>query len=243
MPWSLLAMAWLPDGDALAAREQLKPLMNAFAYASCVPFSNNTPLTDHRRERAGVLFRAASHEAPADETLAVLERILGLGGTNTLRYADTKKGQRRAMRLQRLGTESEQAELVGFMLAGDTSAQAWITTLLREGFPAQAYGRLLLQPGAKPPLTVQSRGTQVCSCLNVTDMAIDLHLSVFNQGGAGYSETDEARLASLQAALKCGTHCGSCVPELKRRVRAAGSASAMQKTAFPRNAIPLKQLA
>jgi assimilatory nitrate reductase catalytic subunit len=32
MPWTLLAMAWLPEGDALAAREQLKPLMAQFPF-------------------------------------------------------------------------------------------------------------------------------------------------------------------------------------------------------------------
>lgn len=32
---------------------------------------------------------------------------------------------------------------------------------------------------------------------------------------------DEAqRLAQLQAGLRCGTECGSCLPELKRMVRA-----------------------
>jgi assimilatory nitrate reductase catalytic subunit len=30
---------------------------------------------------------------------------------------------------------------------------------------------------------------------------------------------DSERLAALQGALKCGTNCGSCVPELKRMVR------------------------
>jgi assimilatory nitrate reductase catalytic subunit len=29
----------------------------------------------------------------------------------------------------------------------------------------------------------------------------------------------EERLASVQDALRCGTNCGSCVPELKRIVR------------------------
>ena len=44
LPWSLLAMAWFPEGAALAAREKLKPLMKAFAFTSCTPFSNNRPL-------------------------------------------------------------------------------------------------------------------------------------------------------------------------------------------------------
>jgi assimilatory nitrate reductase catalytic subunit len=233
LPWSLLAMAWLPEGEGLAAREQLKPLMAAFPFASCVPFSNNTPLADRSGERTGVLFRAAGHEAPADDILATLERILGLGGTDTLRYADKKKGQRRTARLVRAG---EQAELAGFLLAGDTRAQAWISTLLKDTLPAQAYGRLLLLPGAKPPVAVQSRGTVVCSCLNVTDRAIDDHLQALTQGGA-----DEA-LASLQQALKCGTQCGSCVPELKRRVRSAHSTGAAQVVP-PRTVIPIQQLA
>jgi assimilatory nitrate reductase catalytic subunit len=239
MPWTLLAMAWLPGDAVLAAREQLKPLMAAFPFTSCVPFSNNTPLAEQGRERSGLLFRAAGHEAPADEVLAALENILGLDGADVLRYADRKKGQRRTVRL--VGN-AVKAELAGFVLAGDTSAQAWIRTLLQEELPAQAYGRLLLLPGAKPPVAVQSRGKRVCTCLNVSDTAIDEHLALLaaGGGGAGHLHTDEERLASLQAALKCGTHCGSCVPELKRRVR---SARTEPQTPTQRAVIPIRQLA
>ena len=233
-------MAWLPDGEALAAREQLKALMTAIPFTSCVPFSDNTPLAEASRQRTGVLFRAAAQEAPAEETLAHLERILGLNGLDTLRYADKKKGQRRTVRLHRTGLQGEQAELqlAGFVLAGDTSAQAWITTLLKDQLPAQAYGRLLLSAGAKPPVAVQSLGTLVCSCLNVTDLAIDAHLLAASQNG-GDLLSDEARLASLQATLKCGSNCGSCLPELKRRVRLAKAG----QTAALRSVIPINQLA
>ncbi len=240
LPWSLLAMAWLPDGEALAARERLRAVMTAFPFASCVPFSNSTLPAGRSHERTGVRFRAASHEAPSEETLATIEHILGLGSVDTLRYADKKKGQRRTLRLQR---SEQQLELTGFMLAGDTSAQAWITTLLKDELPAQAYGRLLLQPGAKPPLAVRSRGALVCSCLNVTDLAINEHLSALDQGGAGYLVGNEARLASLQETLKCGTNCGSCLPELKRRVRSARSASSIELTAPPPVVAPARQVA
>ena len=219
LPWSLLGVAWLPEGEALAAREALKPLMASFPFASCVPFSSHAPLAGAGgRERTGVLFRAAAYEAPADEVLVRMEALLGLDAADTLRYADRKKGQRRAMRLAR---NSDRATLEAFVLAGDTSAQAWVKTLLQEELPAQAYGRLLLVPGAKAPVAVQSRGKQVCTCFNVTGPAIDGYL-------AGCSGTDDERLASLQGALKCGTNCGSCVPELKRMVKAV---------------IPLKQAA
>ena len=215
MPWQLLAMAWLPGDEVLAAHEALKPLMAAFPFTSCVPFASNSPLAEGGTDpsgRSGLLFRAAAHEAPPAELLQTLERVLGLVSADTLRYADRKKGQHRAVRLQRVG---EQAELTAFVLAGDTSAQAWMSTLLREELPAQAYGRLLLMPGAKPPVAVQSRGAVVCSCFNVTDNAIATQLATQTTPGAN----DETQLAALQGALKCGTNCGSCVPELKRRVR------------------------
>ncbi|HWP13110.1 MAG TPA: molybdopterin-dependent oxidoreductase, partial [Ramlibacter sp.] len=201
LPWSLLAMAWLPEDKARRAREELKQSMALFPFASCVPFG---------RARAGVLLRAAAYEAPPDDLIARIEALFGLAGPDALRYADRKKGQRRAMRLAHHGSE---ARLESFVLAGDTSAQAWIKTLLQDELPAQAYGRLLLVPGAKAPVAVQSRGRQICACFNVTDAAITAHLGVC----AG---NEQERLASLQTSLKCGMNCGSCVPELRRMVRA-----------------------
>ena len=62
---------------------------------------------------------------------------------------------------------------------------------------------------------VQSRGKPVCTCFNVTDAAITAQL-------AQCHGTDDDRLAQLQGKLRCGTNCGSCVPELKRMVRNTG---------------------
>jgi assimilatory nitrate reductase catalytic subunit len=202
LPWALLGLAWLPGERALAAREELKRLMALFPFASCVPFG---------RERTGVLFRAAAYEAASDDVMAAVERLLDLDGADVLRYADKKKGQRRTARLTRVG---DHAELTAFMLAGDISAERWIKPLLQDELPAQAYGRLLLVPGAKAPVAVHARGRQVCTCLNVTDTAINAHL-------ASSRGSDEARLAALQAELKCGTQCGSCVPELRKMLKAS----------------------
>jgi assimilatory nitrate reductase catalytic subunit len=226
LPWSLLAMAWLPAGESLKARELLKPLMKAFAFSSCVPFSNNTSLTDTSSAREGVLFRAATHVVPPDELLTQVEKILGLTNPDMLHYADKKRGQRRTAKLTRVG---DHAELTGFLLAGDTRAEAWIKSLLEGELPAQSYGRLLLSPGAKAPLAVAPRGKLVCTCLNVTDAAIEGYL-----GSA--QGTDSERLALVQAALKCGTNCGSCVPELKRMVRSS-------QADLPRPVIPIRQIA
>ncbi|MET3917316.1 assimilatory nitrate reductase catalytic subunit [Variovorax sp. OAS795] len=207
LPWSLLAMAWLPPETALAAHQALKPLMATFPFATCVPFSGNTP----GEERSGILFRAAAHDAPADALIDRIEGLLGLVGSDALRYADRRRGQRRVARLVR--RTDGNAGLEAFLLGGDTSAEAWIGTLLREEIPAQTYGRLLLSPGARAPVAVQSRGQPVCTCFNVTDLAIRAELG-------RCTGSPEERLASLQGALKCGTNCGSCLPELKRMVRA-----------------------
>jgi assimilatory nitrate reductase catalytic subunit len=201
LPWRLLGMAWLSDDKALQARELLKPLMSAFAFASCVPFG---------RDRSGVLFRAAAYEAPPDALLVQIEGLLGLGGAEVLHYADKRRGQRRTMRLASVG---DQTRLEGFVLGGDTSAEVWIKPLLQDELPAQAYGRLLLVPGARAPVAVQAKGRQVCTCFNVAEPEI---LSTLSTGQG----TADQQLAQLQDTLKCGTNCGSCIPELKRLVRA-----------------------
>jgi assimilatory nitrate reductase catalytic subunit len=68
-------------------------------------------------------------------------------------------------------------------------------------------------PGAQPPVAIEAKGRQICTCFNVTDLAITERL-------ATCEGSDDERLAALQAGLRCGTNCGSCVPELKRLVRA-----------------------
>jgi assimilatory nitrate reductase catalytic subunit len=212
LPWTLLAAAWLTREETLTVRRQLQPMMELFPFASCVPFSNDAPLeTAAAQERTGVLFRAAAYEAPPPQRLQAFEQLLGLAGAETLRYADRRRGQQRAIRVRRNGAE---LKLEALLLAGDTSAQAWLKALLLQELPAQAYGRLLLAPGAKAPLAVQDKGKQVCACFGVPAPAIDAHL-------AQCSGSEPQRLASLQGALKCGTNCGSCLPELKRMVRAS----------------------
>ncbi len=200
LPWRLLCVAWLSDEEAAQARAQLKALMPAFQFAVCVPFG---------RKRAGVLFRAAAHEAAPEALLAKIEAILGLSASGVLHYADKRRGQRRSMRVHKVGSE---ARLEGFMLAGDISAEAWIKPLLQDELPAQVYGRLLLVPGAKAPVAVAARGKQVCSCFDVSEGRINTAL-------LACTGTPDAQLLQLQDRLQCGTNCGSCVPELKRLVR------------------------
>ena len=164
-----------------------------------------------------MLFRAAGYDTPPDAVLEQMEKILRLDGDDVLRYADRKKGQRRTARLQRM---DDHEALTGFVLSGDTSAQAWTRTLQQDELPAQAYGWLLL-PGARPPVAVQSRGKLVCTCFNITDTDIKGQLDRATAGNAGENclATADDKLASLKETLKCGTNCGSCIPELKKVIR------------------------
>jgi assimilatory nitrate reductase catalytic subunit len=211
LPWTLLAMAWLPADAVQAARVQLQALMAEFAFASCVPFANTAVAGGE--ERQGVLFRAAAHAAMPAALLERIEALLHLQGAEVLRYADPKRGQRRTICMQRVGVDTR---LDGFLLAGDTSAQAWISGLLQDELPVQAYGRALLLPVSKPPVPVASMGKVVCTCFNVRDIAIEDNLRTC-------SGSATERLAKLQGALQCGTNCGSCVPELQRMVRSTAT--------------------
>ena len=205
LPWRLIALAWLPAAQAHAAREALKPLMRLFTFASCVPFGREPD----SQGRVGVMFRSAAHEAAPDEIVARLEATLGIQGAAVLRYQDKRAGQRRAMRLDQ---RADGRHLEAFVLAGDTRAESWVRTLLQEDLPADAYGRLLLAPSPQAPAALQARGKQVCTCFNVAEPQIADTL-------AECHGTDDMRLAQLQQKLKCGTNCGSCIPELKKMIR------------------------
>ncbi len=217
LPWTLLALAWMPPDTVLEAHASLRALMRSFAFASCVPFASPSTLQDNAIARDGLLLRCAAAEPPADAVLEQIEHILQMSGADVLRYADARKGQRRAMRLVRVDASTR---LDAFLLAGDTTAQAWIRTLLQEQLDASAFGRQLLLPGDKAPVALAPQSKAVCSCFNVTQARIASHLT---QCEGSVTQ----RLASLQQALQCGTHCGSCLPEVKRLVRAAVNAGAV----------------
>ena len=205
LPWRLLAMAWLPAERALRVQQALRPQMRRFQFAVCVPFG-----TDGQ----GVLFRCAGHEPAPAAVLECIERLLGLDGEDTLRYADARRGQRRAMRLS---PTQDERRLEGFLLAGDNASEGWIRELLLQRAPTQVYGRMLLKPGGVPPGPVAARGHQVCSCFDVTLTQIETALAQACGGS-------EQRLAGLQQRLRCGTNCGSCLPELQRLARRSAPA-------------------
>ena len=88
-------------------------------------------------------------------------------------------------------------------------SERWLRAFLEEGQPVEKLGSLLLQPSAVAPSGFVGRGKIVCSCFGVSEREIDAALAA---AGADRS------LEYLQQKLKCGTNCGSCIPELKHKV-------------------------
>ena len=219
LPWTMLAVAWLPEHQAHTVVQALRARMVQFEFASCVPFGGEASLDGQTNgaARLGVLMRAACSEPPAMALLQDIEQLLGLHGPDCLRYVDATRSQLRSMRLHHSeAPHNKNIQLDAFLIAGNTSAENWLKALLQNQVSTLAYGRRLLMTGSKPPLPLVDAGHTVCSCVGVKDIAIHQQLKVC-EGDS------EQRLASLQGSLKCGTQCGSCVPELRRMIQLSES--------------------
>ena len=99
-------------------------------------------------------------------------------------------------------------------LRGDWSAEIWLKEYLVSALPVASLGSLLLKPSSIAPTGFKSRGRIVCNCLNVGENEIASALESLAGNVA-------LRLDALQQRLRCGTQCGSCLPELKRMVGAS----------------------
>ena len=192
LPWNLLVFGWLDAAEVANVQAALRPTMRRFAYATCTLFG---------RDKVGVLFRAADDYPAAPELVRAIEAHFGLSGTTVLRYDDSRRGNARRMRV-------EAGLLQAVSLAGDVSAAGWLKAYLETAESVTPLGRRLMMPSATPPAGFTSRGRIVCNCFDVAER--DIAKVLADQHG-----DPESRLTNLQARLKCGTSCGSCVPELK----------------------------
>jgi len=203
LPWRFLVFGWVGASDVLALQAAMRPYMKRFAYASCTLFG---------RDRVGVLFRAAD-DYPAEPALVKeIEARFGIEGAQVLRYDDNRRGNARHLRIV-------DGKLEAISLAGDIAAESWLREYLEGEQPVAALGRLLLSPSSKAPQGFKARGRVVCNCYNVAESEIAEALAA--QPSAGPEEA----LCTLQQKLKCGTNCGSCVPELKKIVLAENAAA------------------
>lgn len=202
LPWRFLAFGWIDESQVLARQSALRATMRRFAFASCTLFG---------RDRKGVLFRAADDYAAESGLVKEIETLFGIAGQEVLRYDDARRGNARHILIR-------DGKLAAVALSGDMSAERWLKEYLESGQPVAALGRLLLMPSSKAPQGFKSRGRIVCNCSNVSETEI-------HEALAGKEETfgaPDETLPLLQEKLKCGIHCGSCVPELKKIILLKG---------------------
>jgi assimilatory nitrate reductase catalytic subunit len=146
-----------------------------------------------------VVFRAAT-EAPIEASLiAELDQIFGMAGDEgAIVYADASRSvSKKAIAMD--------GRLLGVRLAGETLAQTWLKRAMAEDELGANMIRFALAPTAKAPGNIAPRNI-VCKCADISDVQIRQAIAA---GGD---------LPQLQNTLKCGTFCGSCVPEIKRMV-------------------------
>ena len=197
LPWRLTVFAWLDAERAFLVQQAVRPLMREFAYASCVPFG---------REKMGLSFRGAHGAAMPAALVTQIEQLFGLQGATLLRYDDTRRGNARHLAVH-------EGALQAVALIGDASAENWLKDYLLNQTPVAPLGRALLMPGTSAPIGVVARGKVVCNCFNVAESEI-------KQALANVEGNNGERLRHLQQTLRCGTQCGSCVPELKKMIAA-----------------------
>src|SRR5690606_26925943 len=114
--------------------------------------------------------------------------------------------EQRAARCAWFAQERLQAALL--LSADDALPEPWWLAQ-RLGQPLSATDRRVLLTG-QPPGESQALGPIVCSCYQVAEISIRAAIA------DGCTDSEQ-----LGRALRCGTNCGSCVPELNRLLREA----------------------
>ena len=196
--WQVVAFGEVGADSIAATLQALQALQSSVGFASAVPMG---------RDRPGVVFRAAHEGAPPEGWLHSLDRVFGLDDVEALHYEDRRRGHSRRIRIA--GDRLLAVRLAGE--AGAITSGEWLRDWLLSARSVAEVRRLLLSPATYAPSGFVLSGKVVCQCFNVTESDILATLAAL-QGD------DAQRLAQLSGRLKCGTNCGSCVPELRALV-------------------------
>jgi len=181
----------------LSLLQKVRSLMQHFQYASCGLFGRESEVN-----KSGMLILKAAHDAALDaELIAKIDALLGMtDDMPLLNYNDEKRGISKRILV-------ENNQVTGVRLMGETIATDWLKEVMTTGQFTDELRRWALAPLPAPPSGQRGRGKIICNCLDVAENDI--------------IETIEigADLLTLQNKLKCGTECGSCIPELKKLVQ------------------------
>jgi assimilatory nitrate reductase catalytic subunit len=203
LPWRMTIMRSIRD---LSSLEKLRGLMKMFDYASCGLFGRQ------QHGYAGMLiFKAAHSVAPDIALIAEIDAILGMtDDMPLLNYQDEKRGISKRILVESADVAGLDKKVTGVRLIGETLATEWLKEVMSSGEFTTDLRRWALAPLSAPPASQPGRGKIVCNCLDVSENEI---IDAVSRG---------ADLITLQNKLKCGTECGSCVPELKKLISIHG---------------------
>ncbi|MGE5945146.1 MAG: molybdopterin-dependent oxidoreductase [Betaproteobacteria bacterium] len=191
LPYPLAVLRRCADqGEALELLARARSLLAGFSYATAGLYGRTSPL---------VVFRAAAAGPVGDAQLDALDQLFGMSGSDgAIIYADASRNvAKKAI--------ARDGRLFGIRLAGEALAQVWLKQAMAEDELDAGLIRFALAPTPKPPVSVAPRQI-VCKCADVSDVQIS----------AAIAQGDD--LSMLQERLRCGTYCGSCVPDIKRMI-------------------------
>ncbi len=201
LPWRMTVMRAVSD---LSMLQKIRALLPHFEYASCGLFGRESA------NGIGMLILRAAHtgtpisDNPEIDLITQIDTILGMTDEMPLlNYNDAKRGISK-----RILVENDQ--VTGVRLMGETLAADWLKDVMSSGSFTDELRRWALAPVVAPPTGQKGRGKIVCNCLDVSQNEIIDNIEL------------GADLITLQNKLKCGTECGSCVPELKKLVQMHG---------------------
>lgn len=199
LPWRMTVMRTIQNLEVL---QEIRGLLANFEYASCGLFGR---ATEHH---AGMLILRAAHTQAPDATLiSEIDNILGMtDDMPLLNYSDAKRGVSKRILVENNPINTK-PEVTGVRLVGEILAADWLKEVMTTGEFSAELHRWALAPLSAPPTGQRSRGKIICNCLDVAENDI---VDTIQLG---------ADLITLQNKLKCGTECGSCLPELKRLVQ------------------------
>jgi len=188
LPWRMMIMRQCDDLDLIA---KIRPFLQQFTYATCSLSGRDEQL---------IVFEAHHDSAPDPALIALIDALLNMmDDTALLQYDDVTHGINKRILIQ-------DQRLTGVRLIGEIAAASWLKAAMFETEFSEEMRRWALSPLSAPPTGLANRGKIICNCLDVSENEI------INTCQSG------ADLPSLQAQHKCGTQCGSCVPELKHLV-------------------------
>ncbi|MDE2440051.1 MAG: molybdopterin-dependent oxidoreductase [Betaproteobacteria bacterium] len=178
------------QSEALALLQATRHALARYPYATVGLYGRKSPL---------VVLRAATAEALDDTAIGALDTLFGIDGSDgAIVYVDSKR------RVAKKAV-AEGGRLLAVRLCGETQAVTWLRQAMAEDELDASLIRFALAPLGKPPVGVAPRNI-ICKCADVTDVQIRQEMA------------DGADMPKLQEKLRCGTFCGSCVPEIRRMV-------------------------